>query len=119
MICLETDWFVDLDVPRMMDNWVKKMGFPVVTVTETEGGIRVRQDRFLESGPPEPKDNETIWYVLIPYLYTISVMMKLCHVQDDPSVPPDCLRDRTASHQQRDRSRPARNDYSFGYEQAL
>lgn len=39
------------------------MGFPVVSVTEVEGGIQVRQDRFLESGPPEAKDNETIWFV--------------------------------------------------------
>ena len=39
------------------------MGYPVVTVTEVEGGIRIRQDRFLETGPAEPKDNETIWFV--------------------------------------------------------
>ena len=39
------------------------MGYPVVTVTEKEGGIHVRQDRFLETGPADPKDNETIWYV--------------------------------------------------------
>ncbi|KAI8998978.1 leucyl aminopeptidase [Trametes punicea] len=50
-----------LDVPKMMDNWVKKMGYPVITVTEQEGGISVRQDRFLETGPADPKDNETIW----------------------------------------------------------
>ena len=37
------------------------MGFPVVQVTEVDGGIRVRQDRFLETGPADPKDNETIW----------------------------------------------------------
>ena len=38
------------------------MGYPVVTVTEKEDGIHVRQDRFLETGPADPKDNETIWY---------------------------------------------------------
>ncbi|KAI9056855.1 leucyl aminopeptidase [Trametes sanguinea] len=53
----------DLDIPKMMDNWVKKMGYPVITVTEKEGGIHVRQDRFLETGPADPKDNETIWTV--------------------------------------------------------
>ncbi|KAI0781326.1 leucyl aminopeptidase [Trametes elegans] len=60
----------DLDIPKMMDNWVKKatitllmMGYPVVTVTEKEGGIHVRQDRFLETGPADPKDNETIWTI--------------------------------------------------------
>ena len=49
-----------VDIPKIMNAWVQKMGFPVVTVTETEGGINVRQDRFLESGPALPKDNETI-----------------------------------------------------------
>ncbi|KAI0331193.1 hypothetical protein GY45DRAFT_1249390 [Cubamyces sp. BRFM 1775] len=50
-----------LDIPRMMDNW---MGYPVITVTERAGGIHVRQDRFLETGPvKDPKDNETIWTV--------------------------------------------------------
>ncbi|EPQ58615.1 hypothetical protein GLOTRDRAFT_36981 [Gloeophyllum trabeum ATCC 11539] len=52
-----------VDVPKVMDNWVSKMGFPVITVSETEKGIHVRQDRFLASGPAEPKDNETIWTV--------------------------------------------------------
>ena len=39
------------------------MGYPVITVTEKEGGILVRQDRFLETGPADPKDNESIWLV--------------------------------------------------------
>ena len=38
------------------------MGYPIVTVTEKEGGIHLRQDRFLETDPAEAKDNETIWY---------------------------------------------------------
>lgn len=29
---------------------------------EDSGGITVRQDRFLETGKPEPSENETIWY---------------------------------------------------------
>ncbi|KAI0075828.1 hypothetical protein K474DRAFT_1663834 [Panus rudis PR-1116 ss-1] len=52
-----------VDVPKVMDAWVKKMGFPVVTVTETKDGIHVRQDRFLETGIASPKDNETIWSI--------------------------------------------------------
>ncbi|KAH9169598.1 leucyl aminopeptidase [Lactarius sanguifluus] len=52
-----------LDIPRIMDNWVSKMGFPVLTVMETPTGIKVRQDRFLEGGPAKPEDNETIWSV--------------------------------------------------------
>ncbi|KAI9451359.1 leucyl aminopeptidase [Lactarius psammicola] len=52
-----------LDIPGIMDSWVSKMGFPVLTVTETPTGIKVRQDRFLEGGPAKPEDNETIWSV--------------------------------------------------------
>lgn len=58
----------DLDIAKMMDSWVKKIGFPVVTVTEVEDGILVRQDRFLETGPAEPKDNETIWSIPLTLL---------------------------------------------------
>ena len=50
------------DIIAMMDNWVSKMGYPLVTVTEKDGGIHIRQDRFLETGPAEEKDNQTIWY---------------------------------------------------------
>lgn len=46
------------------------MGFPVVKVTEVPGGIRVRQDRFLETGPAEPKDNETVWSIPLSLLTT-------------------------------------------------
>jgi aminopeptidase 2 len=38
-----------------------QIGYPVLTVTETPTGIKVRQDRFLETGPAKPEDNETIW----------------------------------------------------------
>ncbi|KAH0584288.1 hypothetical protein H2248_009835 [Termitomyces sp. 'cryptogamus'] len=51
------------DIINFMDNWITKIGFPVLTVTETPTGIAVRQDRFLETGHAEPKDNETIWNV--------------------------------------------------------
>lgn len=57
-----------VDVPRIMDNWISKIGFPVLTVIESENGIHVRQDRFLESGPAEEKDNETIWTVPLALL---------------------------------------------------
>ncbi|KAL7281141.1 hypothetical protein ACG7TL_004449 [Trametes sanguinea] len=34
-----------------------------ISVVEKEGGIQVRQDRYLETGPAEPEDNETIWTI--------------------------------------------------------
>lgn len=48
----------------MMDTWVSKIGFPVVTVKKSgDNAIHVRQDRFLETGPAGEEDNQTIWYV--------------------------------------------------------
>ncbi|KAL9714866.1 Aminopeptidase 2 mitochondrial [Leucoagaricus gongylophorus] len=52
-----------IDVPKVMDHWITKIGFPVLTVTEMPEGIRVRQDRFLETGKGQGADNETIWNV--------------------------------------------------------
>ncbi|KIY51112.1 hypothetical protein FISHEDRAFT_71404 [Fistulina hepatica ATCC 64428] len=52
-----------INIPRLMDNWITKMGFPVLTVTETADGIHIRQDRFLESGIAPEEHNETIWNV--------------------------------------------------------
>ncbi|KAI0064924.1 leucyl aminopeptidase [Artomyces pyxidatus] len=59
-----------IDIPNLMDNWVSKIGFPVLTVTDTETGIRVRQDRFFEDGPAKPEDNQTIWTVPLGLLTT-------------------------------------------------
>ncbi|KAL0066570.1 Aminopeptidase 2 mitochondrial [Marasmius tenuissimus] len=56
------------DIVKLMDNWITKVGFPVLTVTETDSGIKVRQDRFLETGIAESKDNETIWNVPLSIL---------------------------------------------------
>lgn len=51
------------NIEEMMDNWVSKMGFPLLTVTEKDGSIHVRQDRFLETGPAAEKDNQTTWQI--------------------------------------------------------
>ncbi|KAF9463935.1 leucyl aminopeptidase [Collybia nuda] len=57
-----------VDIVQLMDSWISKIGFPVLTVTETSNGIRVHQDRFLETGRAEPKENETIWNVPLSIL---------------------------------------------------
>jgi len=51
----------EYDVAGLMDNWITKVGFPVLTVMEHDTGITVRQDRFNESGHVKPEDNEVIW----------------------------------------------------------
>ncbi|VDB93804.1 unnamed protein product [Peniophora sp. CBMAI 1063] len=50
------------DISTFMRHWVASIGFPVLTVTEIEGGqaIRVRQDRFIEDGQLEEKDNQVL-----------------------------------------------------------
>ncbi|KAG8895946.1 Aminopeptidase 2 mitochondrial, partial [Tulasnella sp. 417] len=52
-----------LDIPDMMNNWVLKIGYPVVTVQESNDSISVRQDRFLSTGDPSDEENETIWKI--------------------------------------------------------
>ncbi|KAF9054698.1 leucyl aminopeptidase [Panaeolus papilionaceus] len=62
----------DRDIAAIMENWIAKIGFPVITVTEVDDGkaINVRQDRFLATGSVDPKDNETIWVVPLGLLST-------------------------------------------------
>lgn len=71
-----------LDVAELMDNWVVKMGFPVLTVTEADNGegIIVHQDRFLDNGKPDDHDNETIWWV---YMSTPTATRRLFMTTSD------------------------------------
>ncbi|TFK75168.1 leucyl aminopeptidase [Pluteus cervinus] len=57
-----------LDVVALMDDWVSKIGYPVVSVTDTSDGIHVRQDRFLDTGIPGPEHNETVWHIPLSIL---------------------------------------------------
>ena len=51
------------DVTAFMDPWIRKIGFPVVTVAEEPGQISVKQSRFLTSGEVKPDEDETTWWV--------------------------------------------------------
>ncbi|KAL3713102.1 hypothetical protein TMatcc_001805 [Talaromyces marneffei ATCC 18224] len=53
----------NLDVNALMDPWIRKIGYPVVTVTEEPGQISVRQTRFLSSGDVKPEEDETVWWI--------------------------------------------------------
>ena len=46
-----------------MDPWIRKIGFPVLTVAEEPGQIGVRQSRFLSTGDVKPEDDETQWWI--------------------------------------------------------
>lgn len=43
--------------------WIRKIGFPVVTIAEEPTQIDVRQTRFLSSGDAKPEEDETIWWI--------------------------------------------------------
>jgi aminopeptidase N len=51
------------DVTAIMDPWIRKIGFPVVTVAEEPGQISVRQSRFLTSGEVKPEEDQTKWWI--------------------------------------------------------
>ncbi|GAA5834060.1 hypothetical protein JCM11251_003607 [Rhodosporidiobolus azoricus] len=44
----------DLEVQEIMESWVKKVGFPVLVVTNDDGGhLHLKQQRFLSTGQSE------------------------------------------------------------------
>lgn len=47
----------------VQDPWIRKIGFPVVTVAEEPGQIGVRQSRFLLAGDVKPEDDQTTWWI--------------------------------------------------------
>ena len=51
------------DVNGFMDPWIRKIGFPVLTVAEEPGQIGVRQSRFLKTGDVKTEEDETLWWV--------------------------------------------------------
>ena len=51
------------DVKAFMDPWIKKIGFPVVTVAEEPGQISIQQSRFLITGDVKTEEDQTIWWV--------------------------------------------------------
>ncbi|KAK9478829.1 peptidase family M1-domain-containing protein [Lipomyces japonicus] len=53
------------DISTLMNSWTKKVGYPIITVTENSDGksITVRQNRFLSSGDVKPEEDETIYPV--------------------------------------------------------
>ncbi|WFD34663.1 Aminopeptidase 2 mitochondrial [Malassezia cuniculi] len=53
-----------IDVPKIMDNWVLRPGFPVLTVRDLgDGRFNVSQSRFLITGDAAPSEDKTVWHV--------------------------------------------------------
>ncbi|KAK2749214.1 hypothetical protein FQN57_006829 [Myotisia sp. PD_48] len=51
------------DVTSFMDPWIRKIGFPVVTVAEEPNQISVSQRRFLATGDVKAEEDETNWWI--------------------------------------------------------
>ena len=51
------------DVQAFMDPWIRKIGFPVLTVAEEPGQISLRQSRFLTSGDVKSEEDDTTWWI--------------------------------------------------------
>lgn len=53
-------------VEELMATWTKKVGFPVLTVTEKDDNtIHVKQNRFLRTGDTKPEDDTTLYPVFL------------------------------------------------------
>lgn len=55
------------NVSDVMDAWTKKVGYPVISVTEKPetSSIQVKQNRFLRTGDVKPEEDETIFPVAL------------------------------------------------------
>ncbi|KAL8992094.1 MAG: hypothetical protein Q9169_007379 [Polycauliona sp. 2 TL-2023] len=51
------------DVDTFMNPWIRKIGFPVLTVAEEPGQIGVRQSRFLLTGDVKTEDDDVLWWI--------------------------------------------------------
>lgn len=56
-----------LDINTLMDPWIRKIGFPVLTVTEEFAGelgqLALKQSRYLSSGDVKVEDDTTTWWL--------------------------------------------------------
>lgn len=55
------------DVSAVMDIWTKRVGYPVVSVTENEDGksIHVKQNRFLRTADVKPEEDQVLYPVFL------------------------------------------------------
>jgi aminopeptidase 2 len=53
------------DISSVASIWTKKVGYPVLTVTENGDHIAIKQNRFLTTGDVKPSEDETLYWVLL------------------------------------------------------
>ena len=52
-------------VEDVMTTWTKNVGYPVVTVTEKDNAIHVKQNRFLRTGDVKPEEDKVLYPVFL------------------------------------------------------
>lgn len=52
-------------IDEVMNVWTKNVGYPVVTVTEKDDSIHLKQNRFLRTGDVKPEEDEVLYPVLL------------------------------------------------------
>jgi aminopeptidase 2 len=54
------------DISHLASIWTKKVGYPVLTVTEpSPGKVHIKQNRFLTTGDVKPEEDETLYWILL------------------------------------------------------
>ncbi|QLG70515.1 hypothetical protein HG535_0A04550 [Zygotorulaspora mrakii] len=53
------------DVRKVMDIWTKKVGYPVITVTENGNEITFKQNRYLSTGDVKDDEDKTLYPVFL------------------------------------------------------
>jgi aminopeptidase N len=71
------------DVNSFMEQWIQKIGFPLVTVTEEPGQISIRQSRFLVTGDVEAKEDETVWWIPLGLKTTSTTQSSALTIKSD------------------------------------
>ena len=49
-----------VNVSSIMSDWIQQQGFPLLTVTEGQDSIHIRQSRFFETGDAQPVEDTTL-----------------------------------------------------------
>jgi aminopeptidase 2 len=53
------------NVEEAMATWTKKIGYPVVTVTEDGNKLHLKQNRYLKTADVKPEEDETLWPIFV------------------------------------------------------
>lgn len=48
-----------------MATWTKKIGYPVITVTEDGKKVHLKQNRYLKTADVKPEEDETLWPIFV------------------------------------------------------